>query len=224
MSSGILRLPRQHAIPALFAVAFGLVGFAGAGPELWTYFAAFLGGIVLSLSWLVRLVVYLARRKRGSLKPESLRRAILRWSIEPLALGFLAFCVYMPVTFLVRFAVSYPALTEYVHDARTRPPHETLTTQEEFDKEYPQSLLDITRSDDGFSWKQPEYTAGLIGIYMTEVLRNGDIQMTTTDCGLLGNAGITYSPHRQFIHMGETEDTFIHIFGPWYFWRYDEKW
>ena len=229
MFSGILRLPRQNTVPALLAVVFGLVGFPGAGPDDWAYFAAFLGGIILGGSWLIRLIYYLVRRARGSLPAESLLRAILRWSLEPLAIGFLAFCVYLPVTFLVRFAASYPALMHYVHAAQTRPPHETWITQEKYEKDYPEGLLDVTRSDDGGSLNQPEYTAGLIGIYMTDVLRNGDVQMTTSNCGLIGLAGITYSPHHQFVNAGDSDtgpqkDTFIHIFGPWYLWRYSVKW
>lgn len=217
MFSRISRLLSRDMYIALLAVAFGIFGFTGAGPEPWAVVVALIGGAILTCDWLIGWMFYPAPYARGLLSREPLRRSFLRRSLVPLALGFLAFCVYMPVTFLVRFAVSYPALMHYVHAAQTQPPGNFVIPKADFDRESPNEKLWDRAKNPMPGW------VGLIYIDSVYVLRNGDVQMHTTDCGVLGQAGITYSPDSQFYHYNEwmSRDTFIHIFGPWYLWRFD---
>ena len=158
------------------------------GFDIVGFLLAEIGGLVLLVWWLSRLIRWLARRRRTpSDRPESTRRHVLRWLWEPVTIVACWAIAYTGILFPARFAMSRPALDRYALQLRER----------------------------GDSAPPAGRIVGLFKLREVELRPDGVVRLITTQC-MFDDCGLAYSPKGPPPVIGE--DSYRHLSGNWWHW------
>ena len=187
--------PRLVPIPVIVLLggwfAFVLVCFSDAGVDIIPALVLVYGSLLWIVIWLVRLIVSVIRQQRGDVPRQVFRRALYRWSIEPVALLVCAALALTGGLYHIRFRLCRPSLDAYVADvvAGRVQPH---------------------------GYNSPKHWVGLFQVAETELQANGVVRIITASA-FLDDAGFTYSPVSPPPYI--SEDSYDHITDFWYHWH-----
>lgn len=177
-------------------LVFCAVAFSNAGYSVLVLLTAIVVAGTWMLIWLIRLVVFLVRRRRGKTGGLGLKNAMIYWGVEPLALIMGVSLAALGAFSIVRFTVSVPALNAYVDEVRGG------------------------RVNLAYDFNHPTRYIGLFAITRTDLLSDGTVRLITSADGLMSRAGLAKSP--SFHPPRQGEDSYRNLVGQWWYWR--ESW
>ena len=142
--------------------------------------------------WLTRVILFQLKLRKSVCQTAT--QTVVFWSFEPVVLVVVALLAYCNVLMFARFAISLPAINQYVNGVRAG----SVTVDFEFSHEV--------------RW------IALYSITMTDKLPNGGVRFITSTDGLFDRAGFaTFPAGKPLVVEG---DSYTHIVGSW--WRWEE--
>ena len=118
----VMRLPRPQLLWCILWVLFISVAYSDAGSGMGLFILCYGIAIVWGLAWMIRLIVYAWRSRRGVATDH---RGIAYWTVEPLAFIFAIVIANSGAPNYVRFIASRAALTRYVQSVTVPSPDST---------------------------------------------------------------------------------------------------
>jgi hypothetical protein len=176
------------AVTLVWAVTIVLF-HSNAGVAFPTWVALFGSGLVLAIAWLLWTLMAISfARRDGTGTAKSTLRAV---AIVPAALAGAVLLSLTDVPLMVRVYLSSNALRGSARELERAP----------------------------FESASMHWSGHRVGLfYVREFDRHGDeLRFLTSQCGLVDNCGIVYSPAGQPPNRGE--DSYRHLYGPWWHWH-----
>jgi hypothetical protein len=180
------RPPRVTAAVAFVWAVAASIAESDAGMAFPTWMILAGAGVLLTMWWLFRLTAAVARRRGIRIAPS--RAALAIWMALPVSLTIVLAAAATSTLLVARVALSAPALERSASTLAAVSPRELYTRPRR------------------------------IGLFrVREFARFGrELRFLTSECGLVDNCGIVYSPDGPPQRRGE--DSFTHLYGDWWHW------
>lgn len=188
------RLPIFGGIVAICWLLIVSVVFSNAGLDVLAILGLFLVAVTWGVVWLVRLLDWFFRMRRGRLPSMSHHNVLSYWGLEPAAFALSVLLVVGGVPQRTRFLLSASALQSFVEEVRAG-------------------------RVAAFGASKSARQVGLYRVKEAEVLSGGIVRFITSRDGL-DDAGFAFSPVSEPPRVGE--DSYSHLSGPW--WQWHRSW